>query len=147
MLIAEFETSQFAEFAKRDDELGWFSVLDFEREYILEPTTFNKKYPLVKDHNPDWFIEPGFHDPMINAQFPAQLTHEEIDEATLKEAVGKAALHLAKSFAKNGKGGFVPTPVGDATSQRGFAIHTGIKIYLQQQKRATCIFSCFASAL
>ena len=70
-----------------------------------------------------------------------------MDEATLKEAVGEAALHLAKSFAKNCKGGFVPIPVGDATSQRGFAVHSGIKIYFQQQKRATCIFSCFASDL
>ena len=80
--------NELAEFAKRDDELGWFSVLDFKREYILEPTTFNKKYPLIQNHNPDWFIEPGFQGPMIYAQFPALLTHEEIDEATLKDAVG-----------------------------------------------------------
>ncbi len=68
-----------------------------------------------------WSCSKDYPDERWIVKFAKSHENEEMDEAILKEAVGEAAPHLAKSCAK-GKGGFVPIPVGDATSQRGFAI-------------------------
>ena len=86
--IAEFDNSNFAQFIKRDDnELTWFAIPNFEKNFILGPSTV-AKCPLIEHHNPDWFLNSDIYDKMIYAQFPALLTHSECNDC------GKALLIL-----------------------------------------------------
>jgi hypothetical protein len=67
--------------------LTWFAIPDFEKNFILGPSTV-AKCPLIEHHNPDWFVNPDIYDKMIYAQFPALLTHSDCNDC------GKALLIL-----------------------------------------------------
>ena len=103
-MIAEFDNSNFAQFIERDDnELTWFAILNFEKNFILGPSTV-AKCPLIEHHNPD------IYDKMIYAQFPALLTHSECNDC------GKALLILGINYPEL----FENQPATEKSIQIGF---------------------------